>query len=37
MSLLNDNFAMIYIIYEILALYKNHLNYRQDESPELSS
>ena len=30
MSLLNYNFAKIYIIYKILALYKNHLNYLQD-------
>ena len=27
-SLLNFNFVMIYIIYKMLVLLKNHLNYR---------
>ena len=30
MSLLNFNFAMIYIIHKMLALLKNHLKYLQD-------
>ena len=30
MSLLNYNFAMIYIIYKMLALLKNNLNYLKD-------
>ena len=30
MSLLNFNFVMIYIIYKILVLLKNHLNYLKD-------
>ena len=30
MSLLNFNFAMIYIIHKILVLLKNHLNYFRD-------
>ena len=30
MSLLNFNFAMIYIIHTILILIKNHLNYLKD-------
>ena len=29
-SLLNFNFAMIYIIHKILILIKNHLNYLKD-------
>ena len=29
-SILNFNFAMIYIIQKILALIKNHLNYLRD-------
>ena len=29
-SLLNFNFAMIYIIHKILVLFKNHLNYLKD-------
>ena len=29
-SLLNFNFVMIYIIYKMLVLLKNHLNYRID-------
>ena len=29
-SLLNFNFAMIYIIHKILVLIKNHLNYLKD-------
>ena len=34
MSLLNFNFAVIYIIHEILALLKNHLNYLKDNTFE---
>ena len=30
MSLLNFNFAMIYVIYRILVLLKNHLDYLKD-------
>ena len=30
MSLLNFNFVMIYIIYKVLVLIKNHLNYLKD-------
>ena len=30
MSILNFNFVMIYIIYKILVLFKNHLNYIKD-------
>ena len=30
MSLLNFNFAMIYIIHKILVWLKNHLNYFRD-------
>ena len=30
MSLLNFNFAMIYIIHKILVLPRNHLNYLKD-------
>ena len=30
MSLLNYNFAMIYIIYKMLALLKSNLNYLKD-------
>ena len=30
MPLLNFNFAMIYVIYRILVLLKNHLNYLKD-------
>ena len=30
MALLNYNFAMIYIIYKMLALLKNNLNYLKD-------
>ena len=30
MSLLNFDFVMIYIIHEILVLFKIHLNYRND-------
>ena len=30
MSLLNFNFVMIYIIHKILVLFKNHLNYLND-------
>ena len=29
-SLLNFNFAMIYIIHKVLVLTKNHLNYLKD-------
>ena len=29
-SLLNFNFIMIYIIYKMLVLLKNHLNYLKD-------
>ena len=29
-SLLNFNFAMIYIIHKILVLIKNHINYFKD-------
>ena len=35
MSLLNFAFAMIYIIYQILVLIKNHLNYLKDNIFEL--
>ena len=30
MSLLNFNFAMVYIIHKILVLPRNHLNYLKD-------
>ena len=30
MSLLNFNFAMVYMIHKILVLLKNHLNYLKD-------
>ena len=30
MSLLNFNFAMIYLIHKILVLLQNHLNYLKD-------
>ena len=30
MPLLKFNFAKIYIIHKILALFKNHVNYRKD-------
>ena len=32
MQLLNFNFAMIYIIHQVLVLLKNHLNYLKDNS-----
>ena len=34
MSLLNFSFALIYIIHNILALLKNHLNYVKDNTFE---
>ena len=34
MSILNFNFAMIYIIHKILVFIKNHLNYLKDNTLE---
>ena len=34
-SLLNFNFAMIYIIHKVLVLTKNHLNYLKDNILQL--
>ena len=35
MSLLNFNFALIYIIHKMLVLLKNHLNYLKDSILEI--